>query len=137
MKFAYIVAATALALLAAVPAIADDTANIQVVQAYYTAVNTGDLDQAMTFIADDAVFINPTGTYTGIEAVRKSLAQVVSDHLTFDLSNFKDADGRVTYDYTVKIDGAAIESGTTGLTWVKAGKVVFDGTTDTEAFWKH
>ena len=138
MKIVQTTAAAMLAvILAAGTAAADDTANTQIVQAYYAALNAADLGQSMTFMADDVVFINPNGTFTGLAAVKESLVAVIRDKLTFDLSNFKDADGRVTYDYVVKMDGAAIETGTTGLTVVKAGKIVFDGTTDTEGMWKH
>jgi hypothetical protein len=39
-----------------------------VIQKYYDAFNARDLDLAMYFIASDAVFINPTGSYEGVEA---------------------------------------------------------------------
>jgi len=137
MTFVQTTAAVALAALLVVgPATADDTANTQIVQAYYDALNTGDLESAMAFIDEDVVFINPNGTFVGVQAVRQSLDAGIRDKVTFDLTNFKDAEGRVTYDYIVKVDGAAVETGTTGLTIVEASKIVFDGTTDTVAFWK-
>jgi ketosteroid isomerase-like protein len=137
MKFGFGIMAVALALMpAAVPATADDTANTQVVQAYYAAVNAADIDQAATFLAQDVVFINPTGSYSGLDAVRKSLDAQSGEGLTFDLSKLKDDNGRVTYDYAVKVGDTVLDSGTNGLTIVKDGKIVFDGTTDTEAFWR-
>lgn len=103
-----------------------------IVQDYYAAYNAGDIDKALTYLADDVVFINPTGAYMGKASARKNLETIKKDGLTFELSDFNDADGRVTYAYKVIIGGNAVENGTNGLTIVKNGKIVFDGTTDTE-----
>jgi ketosteroid isomerase-like protein len=104
---------------------------IWVVQKYYEALNATKLDLAMSFIASDALFINPTGTYEGAEAIRESLAGLNTDGITFDLSNFRNTDGTVVYDYEVLQGGNVLDKGTNGLTIVKDGKVVFDGTEDT------
>ena len=104
---------------------------VWIVQKYYEALNSKDLDLAMAFIASDALFINPTGTYEGAEAIRESLAGLNTDGITFDLSNFRNTDGTVVYDYEVLQGGNVLDKGTNGLTVVKDGKVVFDGTDDT------
>jgi ketosteroid isomerase-like protein len=103
-----------------------------IVQQYYEAINSQQLDTAMTFVADDAVFVNPYGTFTGREAVRASLQQVMDDGVTFDLSNFRDTEGRVVYDYEVMINGEVVETGDDGLTVVEAGKITLDGTESNE-----
>jgi ketosteroid isomerase-like protein len=104
---------------------------IWVVQKYYESLNAQKLDIAMSFIASDALFINPTGTYTGAEAIRESLAGLNKDGITFDLSNFRNTDGKILYDYKVMQAGNLLDQGTNGLTVVKDGMVVFDGTEDT------
>jgi ketosteroid isomerase-like protein len=104
---------------------------IWVVQEYYEALNAGNLDVAMSFIASDAVFINPTGTYEGADAIRESLEGLASDGITFDLSNFRNTDGTVVYDYEVLQGGNVLDKGTNGLTQVKDGLVIFDGTEET------
>ena len=104
---------------------------VWVVQKYYEALNAKQLDLAMSFIAPDALFINPTGTYEGAEAIRESLAGLNTDGITFDLSNFRNTDGKIIYDYKVMQAGNVLDQGTNGLTVVKDGKVVFDGTEDT------
>lgn len=104
----------------------------RLVQQYYEALNRQDLDTAMSFIAADAVFINPTGSYTGAEEIRASLEAQFRDGITFELSNYRDTDGRVVYDYKVLIGGEVVETGTNGLTIVKDGLIVFDGTEGTE-----
>lgn len=104
---------------------------IWVVQKYYEALNAKNLDLAMSFIASDAVFINPTGTYKGVDAIRTSLKGLNTDGITFDLSNFRNTDGKIIYDYKVLQGGNLLDQGTNGLTVVKDGQVVFDGTEDT------
>ena len=102
-----------------------------VVQRYYQALNAKDVELAMSFVASDALFINPTGTYESADAIRESLAGLNKDGITFDLSNFRNTDGRVVYDYKVLQGGNLLDQGTNGLTIVKDGQVVFDGTEDT------
>jgi ketosteroid isomerase-like protein len=104
---------------------------IWVVQNYYAALNAKDLDIAMSFIAPDALFINPTGTYEGADAIRESLAGLNKDGITFNLDNFRNNDGIVVYDYEVLQGGNVLDRGANGLTVVKDGLVVFDGTEET------
>lgn len=104
---------------------------IWVVQKYYEALNAADLDLAMSFIATDAVFINPTGTYEGTDAIRESLKGLNTDGITFELINFRNTGGSVVYDYKVMQGANLLDQGTNGLTIVKDGMVVFDGTEDT------
>jgi len=109
----------------------ENAEQIWVVQKYYNVLNAKNLDLAMSYIASDAVFINPTGTYEGADAIRESLKGLNTDGITFDLSNFRNTDGKVVYDYKVMQGGNLLDQGTNGLTIVKDGKVVFDGTEDT------
>lgn len=104
---------------------------IWVVQKYYEALNAKKLDLAMSFIAPDALFINPTGTYEGADAIRSSLAGLNTDGITFDLSNFRNAQGVIGYDYEVLQGGIVLDKGTNGLTIVKDGQITFDGTEET------
>lgn len=104
---------------------------ISVVQGFYGAIKDKQLDAAMEYVADDALFINPTGTYTGKEEVRDNISALIDANLYFDLRDFKDDEGRVSYGYTTIIDSQSVEEGTNGYTVVKNGKVVFDGLQDT------
>ncbi len=111
----------------------EDAEQIWVVQEYYEALNAANLDIAMSFIASDAVFINPTGTYEGADAIRASLEGLNNDGITFDLSNFRNTGGTVIYDYQVLQGGNVLDTGTNGLTQVKDGLIIFDGTEETAA----
>jgi ketosteroid isomerase-like protein len=106
--------------------------NVWIVQRYHDAVNKGDIDTAATYITDDAVFINPTGSYKNKAEIVAGLRAQAKDGLTFELSNFREKDGRVVYDYVVKQKGDTLDKGMDGLTKVKAGKIIFDGTEKTE-----
>ena len=104
---------------------------IWVVQKYYEALNAKKLDLAMSFIAPDALFINPTGSYEGADEIRESLAGLNKDGITFDLINFRNTNGKIVYDYKVIQAGNLLDQGTDGLTVIKDGMVIFDGTEDT------
>jgi hypothetical protein len=54
-----------------------------------------------------------------------------TDGITFNLSNFRNTDGTMVYDYEVLQGGNVLAKGTNGLTLVKDGLIVFDGTEDT------
>lgn len=110
---------------------------IELVQAYYAALNgaveePAKIDEAMAYLAESAIFINPTGSYMNLEEIRKSLAEGAEAGLTFDLTNFRESGRRVVYDFAVKIGADLLDQGTDGLTIVKDGKIIFDGTERTE-----
>ena len=109
----------------------ENAEQIWVVQKYYEALNAKKLDLAMSFIAADALFINPTGTYEGAESIRESLEGLNTDGITFDLSNFRNTSGKIVYDYKVMQGTDLLDQGTNGLTVVRDGMIVFDGTEDT------
>ena len=104
---------------------------IWVVQKYYEALNANNLDRAMSFISPEALFINPTGTYEGADAIRESLAGLNTDGITFNLNNFRNNNGTIIYDYEVLQSGNVLDKGTNGLTIVKDGWITFDGTEET------
>jgi hypothetical protein len=86
----------------------------------------------MAYLAPDAVFANPTGRYTTPAEIRASLEGLAKDGITFELDNFRTTDGRVVYDYQVLLGSELLDSGTDGLTIVRDGLIVFDGTERTE-----
>lgn len=107
---------------------ADATA---IVRDFYAAIHDEKVDTAMSFVAEDAQFINPTGTYIGKEQVRSNLDALAEANLSFELRELTDTGGFVSYSYTTYIDGEAVEEGTDGVTIVRDGKIIFDGTQST------
>ena len=97
---------------------------ITVVQNFWEAINQKNVDEAMTYIADDAILMG--GQYEGKEQIRKWIEGAVRRGTTFELSEFKDEDGQVTYTGKVFEDGNEVYSGT-GVNIVENGKIVFDG----------
>ena len=70
----------------------------------------------------------PPATIPAKAQIREHLQGIANEGLSFDLSQFKNDNGRVTYAYKVLINGELVEEGDGGLTIVKNGKIVFDGT---------
>jgi limonene-1,2-epoxide hydrolase len=105
---------------------------VQIVKAFYADVNANEIDKAMRFVSPKAVFINPIGKYTGKAAIRAFLRRGASEGIVFDHTNFRVHGGRVVYDFRVKQYASIVAAGHDGLTVVKDGKIVFDGTEATE-----
>jgi limonene-1,2-epoxide hydrolase len=105
-----------------------------VVQAYYAAINEGNVDKAMTYIADEAVFvIPPFAKYTGREDIKAYLTRLTGGQqkVKFELSNFSADGGRVTYSFVIYQGSEQFASGDDGLTIVENGKITFDGSVAT------
>src|SRR5262245_35369841 len=100
---------------------------VRVVEDFYAAVNAKDVETAMKYVAETAVFINPTGTHRSIAAVKDYLER--HQDVTFEHTNFRAEGRRVVYDFVVKDSvGRVVSEGTDGLTVVEDGQIVFDGT---------
>ncbi|MCR4282629.1 MAG: nuclear transport factor 2 family protein [Bauldia sp.] len=112
--------------VALAPARAADT---DIVRAFYAAINAQDIDKAMSFIAPDAAFANAMGTFTGEAEIRGYLKSVVADGIAFLVTGFREVGGRVGWDYELLKGGSDIVGdGEDGVTIVKDGRIVFDGT---------
>jgi limonene-1,2-epoxide hydrolase len=106
---------------------------VQIVKAFFDDINTGQVDKAMRYVSPKAVFDEPIGTFRGRAAVRGLLRREVSHQVVFHHSNFRVHGGRVVYDFRItQYPEGIIATGTDGLTIVKDGKIVWDGTVSTE-----
>jgi limonene-1,2-epoxide hydrolase len=102
---------------------------VEIVEAFYAAMNGLQYEKAVTFLANDAVMINPTGTYTGTEA---NLAQITANFdagIRVKLSSLRNVDGIVVCHVNVTENGDPIYEGDGGITIVEDGKITFDGDT--------
>src|SRR5262245_25065453 len=108
---------------------ASTTDPVAVLEDYYAALTAGDLEKAMSFVADDAVLIDPMGKYVGKENIQGVYAGQMNIGGRWEPSEIKDVNGkgRLIYDFTAYLNDAVVFSGT-GLTVIKDGKIIFDGT---------
>ena len=106
---------------------------VQIVKAFYADVNARQIGKAMRYVSRGAVFVNPIGTYKGRAAIRKFLERGASEGIVYDHTKFRVDGRRVVYDFLVKQNGSIVAAGHDGLTVVKGGKIVWDGTVREEA----
>src|SRR4026207_893432 len=121
--------------LAACGSSAASTADpVTVLEDYTAALTAGDLEKAMSFVADDAIFIDPMRKHVGIAEIRAEYAAQMNIGGKWEPTNIKDTNGkgRLVYDFKAYINDVPVYTGT-GLTVVKNGKIIFDGA---EFYWK-
>lgn len=107
---------------------------VSVVQAYIAAVNAGDLQAALTHIADNAIDKagpNPDGSYTllnGKAMIQGYLQTLIADHTKFALSSIRVDGDTVRFDASVSSEAlqkAGIASIVeTGVVLVQGGTIV-------------
>ena len=107
----------------------DPTAPKEVVKAFYVAMNALEYDRVVTFLADDAVMINPSGTYTGTEANLAQIKEAWDAGIRLGIRPIRNVDGIVVYHNNVTENGTLLYDGEGGITIVEDGKITFDGGT--------
>ena len=99
---------------------------VTVYQSFLEAVNAKQLDEAMSFVADDAVFVDGMSKYSGKEEIRAYLLPQINMDGKGEASEIVDTNGRLDYNFKAFVTGNEVYSGT-GLTIVENGKIIFDG----------
>jgi hypothetical protein len=117
-------------ILAACAPAASTPEPISVLQGYFDALEAKDIDKVMTYWAEDAVYSDGSWRQSGHEEIRAGQLAAIKDSVTVEVSNVSDTNGRLVYDYKVFVGGAPWSTGT-GLTIIKDGKIIFDGTEKT------
>ena len=84
---------------AAGSALAQGTDPISVIKASQDAATAGNVEAAVATWADDAVFINPNGTFKGKEQIRQVITADVAAHIRIEGSNYQVLGDKVTYDF--------------------------------------
>ena len=96
---------------------------------FHAALNAGDVESAMTYIADEAVMARgPYGTGHGKGELRAIFEQEIRDGTKFKLSNCQIKGNRVACDYRVTVGGSIVDSGKVPEGWTgETGTEVRDG----------
>jgi limonene-1,2-epoxide hydrolase len=107
---------------------------VQIVKAFFSAMNAHQIDKAMSYVSPKAVFDEPIGRFTGRAAIRGLLRrEVFRDRIVVHHSNFRVHGDRVVYDFRLTQDpGGVVAAGNNGLDIVMDGKIVYDGTEATK-----
>jgi hypothetical protein len=114
------------------PASTSATEPIGVLQGYLNGLNAENLDQAMSFVADQAVFISGVNRYAGSAEIRATLQSAINDGVTIHARDFSEDNGRVLYKAHIFVRDGEVDM-VKALTIIRDGKIVFDGTESTWA----
>src|SRR5688572_24278708 len=96
---------------------------------FYEATSAKDINRAMTFVAEDAIFANEQGRWSGPGPIRAYLhGGLIENNITFELSDFKQTGNKITYTYKILMNGNEIDTGQDGLAIVENSKIIFFGT---------
>lgn len=91
--------------IVAVTACGQNTDPTAVLEAYFEALESGDVDEAQTFVADDATFEILGEVITGKEQIQVYNQAAMLGDPGYDLSNIQVDGDRVTYTNTITFNG--------------------------------
>jgi predicted SnoaL-like aldol condensation-catalyzing enzyme len=131
MKRLIIAAIAVMTLLAACQSGGSQPTNpAAVMDAYTAAINAHDLEKALSYVADDAVYDRPAGAFNGKEEVRGFIEDLFARNVQVELIGERTVDGeRVTWKSRVMIDdpenpGVRLEIINNSESIVRDGKIV-------------
>jgi predicted SnoaL-like aldol condensation-catalyzing enzyme len=103
----------------------------EVMDAYTAAINAHDVEKALSLVADDAVYHRPSGEFTGKEAVRGFIEELIARNVKVELIGERTVDGeRVTWRSRVMLDdpqnpdGPQLEIMNNSESIIRDGKIV-------------
>jgi hypothetical protein len=121
-----------LAFVAMGAAQAAPTANIKIAATFWDLVSAGDVAGAMAYVDPQAEFRSSGDVYSGPAQIQPVLEGYVAAGYKFHMTHLvDDGTGRIAYWYEVydKAGTSTVSYGLDGLTIVRGGHLVFDGTT--------
>lgn len=102
-----------------------------VMDAYTAAINAHDVETALSYVADDAVYSRPTGDFKGKEEIRQFIEDIIARNVQVELFGQRQVDGeRVTWQSRVRLDdpqnpgGPQLEIVNNSESIVRDGKIV-------------
>lgn len=102
-----------------------------VMDAYTAAINAHDVEAALAYVADDAVYNRPTGQFTGKEQIRGFIESLIARNVRVELVGERQVQGdRVTWTSRVFLsdpenpDGPPLEIVNNSESVVQNGKIV-------------
>ena len=102
-----------------------------VMDAYAAAINAHDVEKALSYVADDAVYDRAVGGFNGKEEVRVFIESIIARNVQVSVVGERQVDGeRVTWRSRVMLDdpenpgGPQIENNLNSESIVRNGKIV-------------
>jgi hypothetical protein len=111
------------------PQAEDPTAPIEVVKAFYIALNAKEYDKAMTLVADDATLTDDAGSHQGLAEITTRIIEAGGEGRSYDIWDLSEEDGTVSYNVRVYQDDTVIYE-TTGSDVVEDGKITMTSTAE-------
>ena len=96
-----------------------------VMDAYTAAINAHDVEGALSYVADNAVYHRPAGDFNGKEEVRGFIEGLVARNVKVELIGERTVDGeRVSWQSHVTLENPAQEITNNSESIVRDGKIV-------------
>lgn len=96
----------------------------EIVQGFYQALNDGDLQTAMTFIADD-IECRGHCYITGKDSFQTFVQGNIDDNDQFEISELRVAGDKVTFNYTIQRGDSVLARGVDSVMQVQVGKIIY------------
>ena len=113
------------ALLAACASPAPNTPDpAQVVQGLYQAMNDGNIEAAMSFVADD-VECSGHCHFTGKESFRAFIQGNIDHRDRFEISDLRSSGNKVTFDYVIYRSEAVFARGVDSVMQTEDGRIFY------------
>ena len=96
----------------------------EVVQAFYAALNDGDLEAAMSFVSDEVQCRGHCYT-NGQEPFRALIQENIAHEDVFEISDLQVEGDTVTFDYLITRGASVFARGVDSVMRVEAGKIAY------------
>ena len=96
----------------------------EIVQGFYQALNDGNLETALTFIADD-IECRGHCYITGKDSFQPFIQGNIDHNDQFEISELKVAGDRVTFNYVIQRGDSVLARGVDSVMQVQAGQIIY------------
>ena len=96
----------------------------KIVQDFYQAMSNGDLETALTFVAED-IECRGHCYITGRDSFQTFIQGNIAHHDQFELSALRAAGDKVTFNYVIRRDSLVLARGVDSVMQIQAGRIIY------------